>query len=76
MKTPIELYVIAQVTRMRMERGISQGTLAGMLGMSRGFIGQIECPGSVAKYNINHLYALAKLFDCSVREFFPEKNDL
>ena len=53
--------------------GISQKELAYLLEMSIGFIGNIENPKYRAKYNLNHLNELAKIFKCSPKDFLPEK---
>jgi ribosome-binding protein aMBF1 (putative translation factor) len=69
----IEQYVIDVVKRKREERGMSQRELAAELEKSTGFIGDIESPKERAKYNLNHLNDLAKVFNCSPRDFLPEK---
>ena len=71
--TLIEEYVIARVKQLRIERAISQAALGDMMNLSRGFVGDVENPKSRAKYNINHLNALASIFECPFSDFFPEK---
>lgn len=71
--TKIEKYVIQKVKQMRNEAGLSQIALSQKLNMSDAFIGQVETPKRRAKYNINHLNALAKVFKCSPKDFLPEK---
>jgi len=71
-KTEIELYVIYIVREKRTKLGISQSELALKLDLSVGFIGHIESPYFAAKYNLNHINKLAKIFNCSPREFIPE----
>ena len=68
----IEQYVIDIVRKMRTEKGISQRELAYLLDVSVGFIGDIENPNYRAKYNLNHINELAKLLDCSPKDFFPD----
>ncbi len=70
----IEQYVINAVRKRRIEKGISQKELAYMLDVSIGFIGNIENPEYRAKYNLNHINELAKILDCSPKDFFPEKS--
>ena len=72
--TEVEQYVIDAVREMRLKKGVSQKELANLLDVSIGFIGDVESPRSRAKYNLNHINALAKIFDCSPRDFLPEKS--
>ena len=72
-KTEIELFVINRVREMRINANISQAELALQLDLSVGFIGHIESPNHRAKYNLNHLNKLAKLFKCSFADFFPNE---
>jgi transcriptional regulator with XRE-family HTH domain len=51
---------------------MSQVDLAFRLGVSYGFIGQVESINYPAKYNINHLDKLASVFSCSPKDFLPE----
>jgi hypothetical protein len=41
--------------------------------MTDSFVGHVETPNRRAKYNVNHLNALAKIFKCSPKDFMPEK---
>ena len=72
-KSKIDQYLIAQVKRLRVENGYTQEDIAIHLDLSTGFIGHIESPNYRAKYNIQHLNELAKLFKCSPKDFWPEK---
>ena len=60
--TEVEQYVIDAVREMRLKKGVSQKELANLLDVSIGFIGDVESPRSRAKYNLNHINALAKIF--------------
>lgn len=73
MEKKIEQYVIDRVRDMRLEKGISQAELADRIDVTRGFIGAVENPRQRAKYNLRILNEIAKVLDCSIREFFPEK---
>ncbi|MFN8288718.1 MAG: helix-turn-helix transcriptional regulator [Chitinophagaceae bacterium] len=73
MKSPIDLYVIEQVKAFREERGLSQAELAFELGVSIGFIGQVESPRYPAHYNLKHLNELARILKCSPKDFLPKK---
>lgn len=73
MKTSIEQYVIDRVKKKRMELHISQVALADSINVSKGFIGNVEVPNNDYKYNINHLNEIAKVLNCSIKDFFPDK---
>ena len=72
-KTKIDWYVISRIRELRLAHKLSQTEIAVHLELSVGFIGHIESPKFIAKYNIYHLNQLAKLFKCSIKDFFPEK---
>lgn len=71
--TKIEQYIIDVVRKKRIEKGLSQIDIATHLDISHGFIGDVENPNYRAKYNLNHLNELAKLFECSPKDFLPDK---
>ena len=71
--TKIEKMFIQKVKDKKNEFNISQIALSQKLNMSDSFVGHVEIPNRRAKYNINHLNALAKIFKCSPRDFLPEK---
>ncbi len=58
---------------MRTDNDLSQDDIAIHLNLSKGYIGHIESPNFIAKYNTGHLNELAKLFKCSPKDFMPEK---
>lgn len=72
-KTKFEIAVIDRVREIRNDKDLSQDDIAAILGLSRGFIGQIESPNSPSTYNLNHLNRLAYEFDCSPQDFLPGK---
>lgn len=69
----IEQYVIDKVRAMRIEKGMSQRELADLLDMSNGFIAKVESPKMRAKYNLNHINAIAKIFKCPLSDILPDK---
>lgn len=71
--TKIEGFVIEKVKEMRLSRGLTQIVLSQRLNMSDSFVGHVESSRRRDKYNINHLNSLAKIFKCSIKDFFPEK---
>lgn len=72
-KSEVDLYVIEHVKKLRVAHKISQAILAVKLGVSDAFIGQIENPKNRCKYSIEQLNILAIIFNCSPRDFLPEK---
>ncbi len=73
MKSEIELYVVNRVRAKRREKGVSQSLLSFGIGVSKGFVGQVESPSNPSKYNINHLYDIATFLECSMQDFFPSR---
>lgn len=71
--TDIEQYVIDKVKEIRTSKGISQAKLAHLIDLSVGFIGNVENPRHIAKYNLNHLNRISKELDVYFKDFFPEK---
>lgn len=69
--TKIELFVISEIKRKREEIGLSQADFAFQMNVSYGFIGNVESTKYRAKYNLNHINQAAKIFKCSVKDFFP-----
>lgn len=73
LKSDIEFFVINKVREKREHAKLSQSELAVRLEVSNGFIGQVESPKHRAKFNLNHLNKLAKIFKCSPQDFLPEE---
>lgn len=71
-KTRFEIAVIDKVREIRLQKGLTQEYVAGLLGLDRSFISQIESPVIPSKYNLNHLNKLAKEFECSPKDFIPD----
>lgn len=71
--TDIEQYVIDKVKEIRTSKGISQAKLAHLIDLSVGFIGNVENPKHIAKYNLNHLNRISKELDVDFKDFFPRK---
>ncbi len=70
--TEIEQYVIKRVKKIRNEKGVSQAKLAHLIDLSVGFVGNVENPKHIAKWNLNHLEKIAKALEVSMKDFFPE----
>lgn len=72
-KSQFDLYVSNAVRKMRIAKDVTQADLAYEIGVSDGFISQVESPKSPSKYNLNHLNKIARYLNCSPRDFLPEK---
>jgi transcriptional regulator with XRE-family HTH domain len=68
----IERYIILRVKELREEKNITQEQLSLAIGKNITFISQIEAPSKKAKYNIIHLNLIAKVLECSPKDFWPE----
>lgn len=74
MRSPIQQYIIDRVREKRQAKCMSQEKLSIALGFeSQGYISKIESQNYDDHYNIDHLNEIAKIFNCSSREFWPEK---
>lgn len=73
LKNKVDWFVINKIKEIRSELGISQVDIAVHLDVSSGFIGQVESPNYRTKYKTAHLNEIAKLFNCSPKDFWPEK---
>ena len=69
----IERFVITRVKEIRERKGMSQVSLSLAIGKSTTFISDIEAPSKKAKYNIKHLNEIAKILECSPKDFWPDK---
>ena len=72
-KSEFDQYVSAAVRQKRIAQDITQADLAIGIGVTDGFISQVESPKRPSKYNLNHLNRIAKYLGCSPRDFLPEK---
>lgn len=70
-KTKIEQFVIDRVVEIRKVKGFSQLDLSTKMGLSPGFISDVESSKRRAKYNLNHLNKLVKVLGCNFNDFFP-----
>jgi len=72
-KSEIELYAINKARALREQANITQSELAFRLGVSNGFVGQVESSKSPSKYSLNHIDKLAEIFEVSPQDFIPNK---
>lgn len=72
LKNKIDWFIISRVREMRLAKKLSQEDIAVHLNLSKGYIGHIESPNFIAKYNTFHINELAKFLKCSPKDFWPE----
>lgn len=72
MKSKIELYVSQKVKEYRLARGWSHQYLGDIINLSRTFVANRENPNSDDAFNLDHINALAVVFDCKVWDLLPE----
>lgn len=72
MKSAIELYISQKVKEYRIAKKWSHRYLGDCLNVSHTFIIQIEDPTSDKAYNVDHINALARIFDCKIWDLLPE----
>ena len=72
-KSDIDWFIVNRVREIRIDKNVSQADIAYHLNLSVDFIGHNESLNFRAKYNTIHLNELAKLFNCSPKDFWPEK---
>jgi len=72
-KNPIELYIVEVVKKKRKLLNINQDGIAKELGVTVGYIGQIESKKLKSMYSYEQLNELAKFFKCSPKDFMPEQ---
>ena len=74
MLSAVDKYVIEKVKEFRLEKGISQSQLSFELGYaSSGFVSMIESGKFGKKYNVSQLNEIAKILECSPKDFLPKQ---
>lgn len=71
-KTKIEWAIVTNVRKIRKAKNKTQRDIASCLGVSPGYIGQIETEDSASMYSYDNLCELAKHLECSMKDFMPE----
>lgn len=71
--TPIEQYVVDFVFKLRREKNLTQSDIGVVIGTKTTFVHNVENLQNRAKYNLNHINALADHFNISICDFFPKK---
>lgn len=73
LKSPLELHIVEVVKEKRKALKKSQEDISKILGVTVGYIGQIESKKLKSMYSYDQLNELAKFFKCSPKDFMPEK---
>ena len=73
MINPIDKYVIDKVREKRIAKGLSQYDLALQLDMNKSFISLVESGKYGKKYNVSQLNEIAKILECSPKDFQPKQ---
>lgn len=73
MKTELEEYIISRIRDKRKEKNLTGEQLSLRLGLNNGFIAENEAPSKSTKYNIFHLNEIARILECSPKDFWPDK---
>lgn len=71
--TSIEQFVIDFVRDLRNSKGLTQDGLASILRVGKSFVSNVESLNHRAKYNLNHINALADYYDMKPGDFLPAK---
>lgn len=76
----LDYLIIERVKTLRSKKNLSKQELSKNMGVAAGFVGKVETISLRDKYNIRHLYLIAKALNLkSIHELLPKKlpkNDL
>ena len=73
-KSDFQLNVVNRVRELRIERNVSQNSLASLLLLSNGQIGNIESPKYQHKYTLKQLKILSDFFNVNIAYWFTGEN--
>lgn len=73
LKSAVEWNIVINTRTIRKKFKKTQRDIANILSVSSGYIGQIESENFPAMYSYDQLNELAKFFNCSMRDFMPER---
>lgn len=71
LKSGLELFIVGVVKSRRKYLNKTQEDISKVIGVSVGYIGQIESEKSKSMYSYHQLNELAKFLDCSPKDFMP-----
>lgn len=72
MKSAIELFVSEKVKKLRLAKGWTFRYLGDCMDVDQSFIAHVEDPESDKAFNLDHINALAKIFECSIWNLIPQ----
>jgi transcriptional regulator with XRE-family HTH domain len=70
-KTMYDKAVIQIIKDLRTEKEYTQDEIADLMGVTRGYVGQIESPNFKGSYSLNQLNRLAYNLKCKVADLLP-----
>ncbi|MDE6090263.1 MAG: helix-turn-helix transcriptional regulator [Duncaniella sp.] len=73
-KSECQIEIINRIRILRLANNVSQMSLANILDISSGLIGNIESPKFQHKYTLKQLYAIASYFNVKLDYIFTEEN--
>jgi transcriptional regulator with XRE-family HTH domain len=71
--SPIEQYVVDYVIKLRIKNSLTQADIGVIINTKGSFVSNVENMANRAKYNLNHINALADHFDLVPGDFLPKK---
>lgn len=75
MKTNYQFSIIGKLRAIRQEHNLSQATVASLLGISTGQMGNIETPKAAHKYTLGQIYALCQYVHIPIVDIFLEEDE-
>ena len=73
MKSKIELFVSQKVREYRLKNDWSYKYLGDCINVSGSFIHAAESPKNNTSFNLDHIDALARIFECDIWDLLPQK---
>nr|WP_314699004.1 helix-turn-helix transcriptional regulator [uncultured Prevotella sp.] len=74
-KTEYQQIIITRLKKLREEKGYSQQSIATILGLSNGQIGNIESCKQTHKYTLSQIRILCKEFNIRIEQIFLDDKD-
>lgn len=71
-KTKYQIFIIDKLKRLREDKEYSQASVAKIIGISPGQMGNIESYKRKHKYTLKHIYSLSQLFEVSIENILSD----